>query len=580
MITPASQGGLFDPALRIGAISSITAASARVNLHRAGVPGGTLHKGARYGLGEVGEFVLVESELAAILARIIEVRLPESERSVVDNPAGGGVTVDAVAQIQLLGTIALDGLAVTAGISVHPRLGDRVFSAPAVLLAAVPLLMERNSGSSPAVSLSIGRVSASTGAEVHVTPERLFSRHCAILGATGGGKSYTVSRFIEECIRYKSKVVLIDATGEYRGFSEHTSHVHLGRPSDELAASKKCSLPPSSFTEADFNALFQPAGKTQGPKLRAAIRSLRLVAARPALEQPEKPGVLVRANRRKQEILRVEQEEAISRLLNNPTTPFDAFRLADQIVEECVYETPFARGNPDGSQWGGYNEGDLSYCTTLLTRINGVLTSPALECVFGKDQGPSIADQISSFLTSDKRLLRISLEGIQYEFAAREIVANALGRFLLGKARAGDFRKLPVLLMVDEAHNFLGRKIGDEDAHLKLDSFEGIAKEGRKYGLNLCLATQRPRDITYEVLSQMGTLIVHRLTNDQDREVVERACGEIDKSASAFLPNLEPGEAAIVGVDFPIPLTIQVTAPSTPPKSNGANFQKHWSAGQ
>jgi DNA helicase HerA-like ATPase len=54
----------------------------------------------------------------------------------------------------------------------------------------------------------------------------------------------------------------------------------------------------------------------------------------------------------------------------------------------------------------------------------------------------------------------------------------------------------------------------------------------------------------------MGTLIVHRLTNDRDREVVERACGEIDRSASAFLPNLKSGEAAIIGVDFPIPLTV------------------------
>jgi hypothetical protein len=47
----------------------------------------------------------------------------------------------------------------------------------------------------------------------------------------------------------------------------------------------------------------------------------------------------------------------------------------------------------------------------------------------------------------------------------------------------------------------------------------------------------------------MGTLIVHRLTNDRDREVVERACGEIDRSASAFLPNLKPGEAAILGAE-------------------------------
>jgi len=71
-------------------------------------------------------------------------------------------------------------------------------------------------------------------------------------------------------------------------------------------------------------------------------------------------------------------------------------------------------------------------------------------------------------------------------------------------------------------------------------------------------------------------MIVHRLTNDRDREIVERACGEIDKAASAFLPNLKPGEAVIIGNDFPIPLTIQINEPTFPPQSSGPNYQKSW----
>ena len=173
-------------------------------------------------------------------------------------------------------------------------------------------------------------------------------------------------------------------------------------------------------------------------------------------------------------------------------------------------------------------------------------------------------------------MLRICLSGVSYEFNAREIIANALGRLLLSKARTGIFRKKPIVVVVDEAHNFLGRRIGAEDSASKLDAFEIIAKEGRKYGLSICLATQRPRDITEGVLSQMGTLIVHRLTNDRDREVVERACGEIDRSASAFLPNLQPGEVSIIGADFPIPLTIKITQPFTKPLSDSANFQTGW----
>lgn len=567
--------GIFISSLRIGVISAVSAATARVNLRHAGAATGSLLEGSRYGLGEVGEFVLIEGELAALFGRIIEVRLPERERRAVDADTGGGVTVDAVANVQLLGSINLETLAVTAGVSTYPRLGDRVYSAPEAFLSSIPLRMECGE-KPPAVSLSIGRVASGASAQIMITPERLFGRHCAVLGATGGGKSYTVSRLIEEAIRHNSKLILLDATGEYRGFRDHTSHVYLGNPSDEPLGSLNCSLPPASFTEADFLALFEPAGKTQGPKLRAAIRSLRMIQVCACLHRAEKPGLLVRANRRKQEILDVERDDAISRLLDDPRTPFDPLKLVNQIVEECVYETGGSFRDPDPNQWGGYDGSTLSYCMPLLTRINSVLASRAMECVFGDDQGAPITDQIDEFFCSDKKLLRISLEGIYFEYFAREVIANALGRSLLEKARAGTFRGRPLVLFVDEAHNFLGRNLGGEDSPLKLDSFELIAKEGRKYGLTLCLATQRPRDITEGVLSQMGTLIVHRLTNDRDRDVVERACGEIDRSASAFLPNLEPGEAAIVGVDIPIPLTVHINTPSIPPDSTGANFQTYW----
>jgi len=566
--------GIFDANLKLGVVSSVGATAVRVNLHHAGAASGSLMRGARYGLGEVGEFVLIESELMALLGRVIEVRLPERERRAVNAETGDGVTVDAVAQVQLLGTISLDNLAVTAGVSAYPRLGDRVYSTPNAFLSSLPMKMDKGD-ENPKVVLHIGHVSSTKSANIFITPERLFGRHCAVLGATGGGKSYTISRLIEECLQHKAKLILIDATGEYRDFMNHTIHTHLGNPAEEPGHSQKCSLPPASFTEGDFLALFEPSGKTQTPKLRAAIRSLRLVSLRPKLVQT-KPGLLVRANRLKQEILDVESEPEVSRLLDDPATPFDSSKLSDQIIEECVWQTGGRPNSSDPERWGGYDEGASSYCMALVARINSVLASKSMECVFGENEGLSITSRIDGFLGTDERLLRICLEGIHFEFSAREIIVNVLGRYLLQKARSGVFRNRPLIVFVDEAHNFLGRRIGGEESPLELDSFELIAKEGRKYGLNLCLATQRPRDITEDVLSQMGTLIVHRLTNDRDREVVERACGEIDRSASAFLPNLEPGEAAIVGIDFPIPLTIQIGKPSTLPHSRGAKYQEHW----
>jgi hypothetical protein len=213
----------------------------------------------------------------------------------------------------------------------------------------------------------------------------------------------------------------------------------------------------------------------------------------------------------------------------------------------------------------------------LTTRIRAVTSSSSLRCVFDTGEAAiSVLDEIEACLHGSSRLLRIDLSDVGFEFYAREIVANAIGRQILDLARKGLFYNKPAVVFVDEAHNFLGKRVGSDEFASRLDAFELVAKEGRKYGLNICLATQRPRDITEGVLSQMGTLIVHRLTNDRDREVVERACGEIDRSSAAFLPSLKQGEAALIGVDFPIPLTIRISPPTAKPASNGANFQSNW----
>jgi hypothetical protein len=294
---------------------------------------------------------------------------------------------------------------------------------------------------------------------------------------------------------------------------------------------------------------------------------LRLAKLKPELAPI---GFIKKINQSKAAIHAAENDADISIKLDNPSQEFNVKFLVAQIEQECVWPD----GYNDTSKWGK-EDGNFSHCLSLVSRINGVLTSPAFDCVFACSDN-LLTQKIDEFIVGNKKLLRICLSGIAHEFNAREIIANVIGRFLITKARNRVFIKCPVVVIVDEAHNFLGRHIGSEDYAARLDAFEIIAKEGRKYGLSICLATQRPRDVTEGVLSQMGTLIVHRLTNDRDREVVEKTCGEIDRSASAFLPNLKPGEAAIIGADFPIPLTIQIDKPTTKPKSGGPNFQQHW----
>ena len=552
--------GVLRPELFMGIVNTVTANTVQVNFTEAGAPSGSYYSGGRYGKGEVGEFVIIEGQINLVLGRVVEVKTADEKYNKQDT--------DALGRIQLLGSVSMETLKVTPGIEGYPRLGDRVYAAPHKLVALIPSLMDEDQNNS--ITLEMGSVDVALESKVAIKPEKLFGRHLAILGSTGGGKSWTTARIIEECLKFDSKLILFDATGEYRGIKgDEVEHLHLNKPIHLADESKKCSLPPTSFQESDFIALFEPAGKVQGPKFREAIKSLRLAKL---CSDKFPDGYVKKINQSKTVYNQATSDSNILSKMDNPTTPFDVKLLVRQIEQECVWPD----GYNDTSKWGK-EDGNFSHCLSLVARINGILSSPALSCVFKDEDNSSLITKIEAFISSNnKKLLRLDLSGISFEYKAREIISNVIGRYFLNQARKKSFVESPLLIFLDEAHNFIGKHIGGEDTVAKLDSFELIAKEGRKFGLNICLATQRPRDITEGVLSQVGTMIVHRLTNDRDREIVERACGEIDKAASSFLPNLKPGEAAIIGNDFPIPLTIQINIPTTPPESSGPDYQKSW----
>jgi len=104
--------------------------------------------------------------------------------------------------------------------------------------------------------------------------------------------------------------------------------------------------------------------------------------------------------------------------------------------------------------------------------------------------------------------------------------------------------------------------------------FDLIAKECRKYGLFLCLATQMPRDIPTGTLSQMGAFIVHRLINHYDKEAIESACSSANKTTLSYLPILGAGEAILMGVDFPMPVMLKIHKPKVEPNSSTPQFKK------
>ena len=271
---------------------------------------------------------------------------------------------------------------------------------------------------------------------------------------------------------------------------------------------------------------------------------------------------------------RVNQIQSNIKEIEDNSCNFDILYLIEQIKEECIYPSGNTNKLPDPKKWGGYDAKTYDYQTSLIGRIADLINTEIFNKLLGFQGEPigcnSIVDGIEKFIAqNDEQILRISFENIPSSFSVKEITANALASFLLNLARQDKFRIDPLILVVDEAHQFLNKNIKDEFFESQtLDAFDLIAKECRKYGMFLCLATQMPRDIPTGTLSQMGTFIVHRLINELDKKSIESAASSANRSVLSFLPILGEGEVLLVGVDFPMPLLVKISEPAKKPQSN------------
>ena len=581
---------LIDSEKRIGTVTKVTALTVDLNLPRG------LAAAGRRGVsrGAVGDFVFIDCDRVVILGRIFEVQVPERARSILEHQFEREPEVEPIGRVYLLATIHKTDHRLVRGIEISPRIGDGVFEVTgSTLTNAIQNALFGSLNVTPKsrkIAISIGRISGIYDMNISVPPENLFGRHCGIFGATGGGKSWTLAKLVSEVTRLNGKAILIDPTGEFRKKFQEAEEWEFNSKEDDL---KPLHFPVEMMTVSSLFALLRPTGQSQAPTLRDAVRSLKLVRAVSkdtnrqgsissdgstvyTLTSGEicvgSNGTLLKSGKSIPAYREAVRE--YSDAINSETCDFDINPLADQVANECIWQT--SRYND--VVFGDKNDNTLSHCNTLMLRINDMLNSRELSGLFN-NEFDSFCDILDAFLDNDrKRLLSISFRNVSFGHNAREVLLEVIGEYLLRVAREDKFKECPVICFLDEAHQFLGRTVGNDDMAIRLEAFGLIAKEGRKYGLTVVLSTQRPRDIPQDVLSQIGTQIVHRLTNESDREMVVRSCGELDKSAAEFIPSLGQGEAIILGPDLPAPLPVKIDPldVDSQPASMGPNYQSAW----
>ena len=508
--------------------------------------------------GIVGNYVVIEGENFGFLGKLQEVSLPEKEQNFLGEHAFYDSSFHPQGKIELLLSFNYYSTKIDKGLDKYPAVGSKVYLCSADLIKTL-FVSDNSSGS---VSFDIAKLTNGLETDLPLNPNQLFGRHCAIVGTTGGGKSYTISRILEEFLHLnKSKAILIDATGEYENFYdlENVKTVKFGANDEDTFFHY------SRLRTMDLVALFKPSEGVQKPKLIDAIKSLKLVKQ---LQIHEHYGQNIFPKENQPKSSYFTKIGTYRDIIESEKSDFNLSNLTQQINEECIK-------HGDSNNFGTSDGTAIANVRSLISRIEHLRLQPEFKNIFGfnKQLGDNneFNQELENFLDeaqTEQTLFIISLKDASFEKGLREILTNAIGNYLLEEARQYKFKENPIVLFVDEAHQFLKKTIADDSFQdLELDAFDKIAKECRKHGLFLCISTQTPRDIPVGTLSQMGTFIVHRLINETDRSVIEKACSEGNKSSLSYLPTLQSGEALLISIEMPMPIIIKIKEPNIKPTS-------------
>lgn len=157
-----------------------------------------------------------------------------------------------------------------------------------------------------------------------------------------------------------------------------------------------------------------------------------------------------------------------------------------------------------------------------------------------------------------------------------EVVSAVMSRLIFERLRRADPRnRLPVHLILEEAHRYVSERSSNHAINAS-QIFERIAKEGRKYGAFLLVASQRPSELSKTVLSQCSNFVVHRIQNPDDLTHIRQMTPFISDSVMKRLPSLPKQHALIFGNSVNLPTTFKVRNVSPRPKSDDADIRKLW----
>lgn len=254
-------------------------------------------------------------------------------------------------------------------------------------------------------------------------------------------------------------------------------------------------------------------------------------------------------------------------------TPFDANDLLELLPLIAADSAPEVVG----------------WVAPLVERLRIAFADERLASVCGWRSGESVADWLRTYIpdgaTSQITVIDLSLLPPHVLHVVVAVFARVLLEGLERHRRHAGNSQIPTLLVLEEAHALARRHVGSAEndlavtaARLCRETFERIAREGRKFGLSLIVSSQRPSEISETVLSQCNTFVIHRIVNDHDQNLVKRLVPDSLGALTDELPALPSQTALVLGwaIDVPALVRIADVDEAYRPSSSDPNFASAW----
>ncbi len=485
----------------------------------------------------VGEYVILEDGGIRVLGMITDVIMGASELEredllqanyydkilkLIERPSNW-----VKASIKMIGV--LDGKKISGTPKVPISPATDVKRAPTDILTEI---FKPNEGD----GIRIGKLMTRDDVDVYLDPDEILSRHLAILAVTGAGKSNTVAVILEEILRLGGVALLFDIHSEYSNMSLDCDSCYIETIQPEID--------PLTLSLDEIAKLigisYESAAKIYIFLKRAYFNARKLLMREELYDYIKRAGI--------------------------DSDPQDLLAGIHAIVKLSID----GEGESDDENLIKYSRKDRESVLSLLARLEHVRDRYSRVLV---SQAGEIVDHLNY-----GKLVVVDLGQLDTELT--DIVVGKTLLTLLERAKARRMGSnvwipIPVLSVIEEAHILVPSTM---DTYTNYAASQ-IAREGRKFGVGLCLVSQRPKGINTDILSQMVNKIILRVIEPEDQAYIRRATEFLSEDMVKYLPSLDIGEAVVVGPMIKIPALIKVRLSKAKRRGESLKARELWKMG-